>query len=122
MESDVDKIISSGDIVHDHLKTLLSGQQITPDNIIALAVALMKFVKNLEDVQSIQRKFLVISALKKAVQNIENEEAKEKLLLVIDTVLPSIIDTLINVSKGLINLTKVKQISWFKKIFCCLNI
>lgn len=98
------------------LLQLTAGHGVTSDNIITLAVTLMRIVNNQSDLIGIQKKYLVLAVLRKLTdQTVSDPATRLNIQFVIDTTLPYVIDTLISTVKG--NLKIIPKLK--KSLMCC---
>ena len=106
--------------VYDQLKGLLNGQKLTTDNVVIIALNLLRIVQTMVSITSDQRKNLIVSTMLSFVdKEMSDHNQAELVKSIITLTLPSVIDATI---AGELFLKKEVQscMSWFsKKCHCC---
>lgn len=90
------------------------------NNIVEYIIRIMSLVEQQKNLTGIEKKAVVIEILLRLVDSYDklSEESKQKLKLIIRTIAPSIIESIIAASKGLIAVNKKIEESSKKCCFC----
>lgn len=90
------------------------------NNIVEYIIRIMTIVEQQKNLTGIEKKAVVIEILLRLVDSYDklSEESKQKLKLIIRTIAPSIIESIISASKGLIAVNKKIEESAKKCCFC----
>ena len=110
-EKSKDKPVSR---LYDELSGIIGDRKITVTNIVSVVTLLMKTVDKYTDVKGIQKKELVLAVVTKVVnETMSDDDERNNILYVVEGVLPTVIDTIIQVDKGQL-LIKLKKtcFSW----------
>jgi hypothetical protein len=104
------------DRLYESLSKIIGDKKVTTENIVLIATNLMQIVEKYPDLYGQQKKALVIYVLKKFVVDHLDGDAESFLLIFIDTLLPSVINTIIAVDKKEV-VIKIKK--GLKACFSC---
>ena len=103
--------------VYKQVVRSIRKRKISVGDISLLVVNVMGAVEKLRYLSGQEKKELVVEVVDMIVENFVGEEDKDAVSLAVRTILPSLIDTVVQVSKGLGNLNKKS----LKKMFSCCN-
>lgn len=106
---------------------ILNGGTINPVNIIEIVVNLMRTLSMIKTLSGSQKKAAIIYVLKEIIKDAEDDgDINETVANIADTLVPSLIDTLIAVNRRLVIIEEELHNpthtcpSVFKKLFCCI--
>lgn len=119
VEPKIDSYIIEGLYTNfDQLMKNMKVDKIKPENMVNITLNLMQMVERYPTLLGYQKKELVIYTLKKfAINHFEGEDETYALILM-DTLLPSVIDSIISVDTGKIVINIKKKFgTWFSP--CC---
>jgi hypothetical protein len=105
--SDIPKTQEILDQVAKELKSFLAGNRLTLSNISGVVVDLYNFVQCYKSLTEHQKTLLLITALTNFVKT--EVDADPTLLAVIESLVPRIVDTLVGVSTGKINIGDIVE-------------
>jgi hypothetical protein len=101
----------------EQLIEYLQGEQISPENIMRAIVRGMVIVEKITDLNGVQKKDLLISAIKHIINGqIQQEEIKNTMFLILESAGSRAIDMLVSAAKGDYNFGEA---STMKKLCCC---
>lgn len=107
----VDKVVSS-------LEALIGGEEITPATVVSLVINCMQIVETVPNLPGQEKKDLVVAGVRKLLE-------KKGVDTGILALVPSVIDVLISVEKGLVKIAPTKEevkkccSSTFSCLKCC---
>ena len=98
-------------------------EKITPMNIIIIVDNLVQIVEKYGDLTGLQKKMLVLDAIKKIVNYSSNLNQNERatLIVIIDLTIPHVIDTIITAINGDMKFIKDIKPSCFSSVFQCFS-
>lgn len=104
--------------LYEELKKIIGKGNINSSNIVTILISLMQIVEKYQDVSGIQKKAIILKALKLVINDqVTNEEEAKALNLLVEVTLPTVIDTLVSVDKKEIQIKIKKGCS--KLLKCC---
>ena len=87
------------DKLYNKLSQITEGKEINTGNIMIIATNLMQVVEKYDELKGYEKKNLIIYVLKKFVKDALEDDVEDIVLTFIDTMLPSVIDTIISIDK-----------------------
>lgn len=106
------------DSLYDNAKNIVKGYDYSDRNMTKILIELMKLVETEKSLSGLGKKFLVLNLLEKLINDSE-EENKQELKILVHSILPGVIDTIIDVDKGILSINKnINKQS--KNLFCCM--
>ena len=106
-ELDISKTQEILDQVAKELKSFLAGNQLTLSNLTGVVVDLHNFVQSYKSLTDHQKTLLLLACLSNFVK--EELASDPTLLAVIESLVPRIVDTLVGVSTGKINIGDIVE-------------
>ena len=82
------------------LQSIIDENGIDAENIIFIATNLMTSISKYENITGRERKQIILSLLETSIDNIDNNTIQSLLKVVIKTIVPNLIDLIIDTSKG----------------------
>jgi len=109
------------DELFESLVDAVGDEEINAGSIITIASLAMVIVERQRHLSGDDKKALVIELLHKLVNSRDmSSKEKRKINLVIDATVPSVIDTIIDASKGGLDVNKLKsRWMWIRENMCC---
>ena len=105
--------------IYNALTSIMHAQELTYENIVSAVLPLMQIAEP-KPQHGVDKKYMVLQALKDYVRDTTTDVQKQQvLLLMIDTVLDEMIDMFISIDKKeiMIHMRRCKR--WFTKSCCC---
>ena len=91
--------------VTEELKSFLAGGKLTLSNITGVVIDLYNFIESYKSLTHSQKNRMLVNVLMDFVRN--EVDGDQTLLLVIDTLVPHIVETIVGVSDGTINIGEI---------------
>ena len=118
-QSDVPPVVSP-DALAVELKTFLAGNKLTLANMTGVVIDLYNFIQSYKTLTENQKTLLLVSSLTSFVNSEVGSDST--LLPVIQTLVPHVVDALVNVANGTINIGTIEKdvkSCWSGLTSCC---
>jgi len=109
------------DTLYDRFRGAVGISEVDADTIVSITTLAMVVVDRQKNMSGEDKKQLVLHLLKRLVNDTDMiDKDKDATILVINAIVPSVIDTIINATKGGFDINRVKsRWEWIKKNCCC---
>lgn len=90
-----------------YMRSIMGKTCLSPNNIVGVVVRLMNLVELYKEISGFQKKMLVIDSIRNfANENIEDDKEKEYIISLSNSILPDMIDSLVDAIDGKIKFIK----------------
>lgn len=110
----------TSDKLYTEFKDVIGTQQITQSNIVNVVINLMKLAETYPSLKGVQKKALVMHVLTHFIKDTVSDSTIEQILLTtVQTIVPSLVDTVVALDKKLIKVKVSKGcLRCFKRLKC----